>query len=148
MQVLEIGCGSGAYTTTAARLVGKTGRLYALDIQPDMLAQLQLKLLQPEFRELGNVELINRSAYELPFADGSLDAVYMVTVLQEIPDKVRALAEVHRVLRPGGFLAVSEWLMDPDYPWMWSTAQQCQAAGFQVDALEGGLWHYTVRMRR
>jgi protein-L-isoaspartate O-methyltransferase len=44
MQVLEIGCGSGAFTTFVARAVGPSGKVYALDIEPKMLAQVKAKL--------------------------------------------------------------------------------------------------------
>jgi len=54
--------------------------------------------------------------HKLPFDDNSFDVVYTVTVLQELPDKNRALKEMKRVLKPGGILAVTEFLPDPDYP--------------------------------
>ena len=73
MQVLEVGCGSGGYTTFVARAVGPEGRVYALDIQPEMLAQLRAKLQRPQNLDIRNVELINQSAYAMPFPDGSLD---------------------------------------------------------------------------
>ena len=94
MRVLEIGCGSGAFTTTVARLVGAAGEVAALDIQPGMLAQLDRKLARPENQDIGNVRLYLSGAYALPFEAERFDAVYMVTVLPEIPDQARALAEV------------------------------------------------------
>ena len=96
MKVLEIGPGSGAYTPFVARVVGDQGKLYALDIQADMLAQLQAKLERPENEDLHNIQLFNRSAYDLPFEFSSLDLVYMITVFQEIPDKPRTLKEIMR----------------------------------------------------
>ncbi len=148
MQVLEVGCGSGAYTTFVARAVGESGEVHALDIQPAMLAQLARKLQRPENRELTNVRLHQASAYALPFEDGELDLVYMVTVLQEIPDRARTLAEIRRVLRPGGILAVTEWITDPDYVLSSTTVRGGINAGFQVAALLGNLWAYTVRFTR
>ena len=50
---------------------------------------------------LTNVELHVASAYELPLPDSSVDRAFVITVMAEIPDKVRALAEIHRVLKPG-----------------------------------------------
>lgn len=148
MKVLEIGCGSGAFTTTAARAVGETGKVYALDIEQDMLKQLKRKLSLPENRDIKNIEPLHESAYELPSVDNSLDLIFMVTVLQEIPDKQRALTEFKRVLKPGGTLAVSEWLFDPDYPWQSTTRQQCEKAGFVFDSSHGNLWSYTVRFKK
>ncbi len=148
MQVLEIGCGSGAFTTFVARAVGPSGKVYALDIEPKMLAQLKAKLSKPENQDIKNIELINKSAYELPFLDGSLDAVYMVTVFQEIPDRNRALAEIKRVLKPGGYLGITELFPDPDYPWKSTTIRQVTSQGFLEDGSGGNFWNYTVRFRK
>ncbi|MBC8512190.1 MAG: class I SAM-dependent methyltransferase [Dehalococcoidia bacterium] len=147
-RVLEVGCGSGAYTTFVARAVGREGRVYALDIQPEMLQQLESKLARPENEDIRNVELVNSSAYELPFDDDSLDLVYMVTVLQEIPDRSKALQQVRRVLKPGGILSVTEWLPDPDYPWKSTTIKIGREAGLVLDEAPGNFWHYTVRFRK
>ena len=148
MKVLEVGCGSGAYTTFVARAVGKEGEVAALDIQPAMLAQLERKLSRPENGDIHNVRLYEGSAYALPFGDASFDLAYMITVLPEIPDQARALAEVKRVLKPGGILAVTEFLPDPDYPLPSTTVRRGERAGFQVEGVYGNLWTYTVRFRR
>jgi ubiquinone/menaquinone biosynthesis C-methylase UbiE len=148
MKVLEIGPGSGAFTTYVARAVGDKGMVYALDIQADMLEQLKAKLALPENADIHNIELVNRSAYELPFEFSSIDLVYMIGVFQEIPDKQKALKELMRVLKPGGILAITEFLPDPDYPWMSTTAQMGLKGGFQIDAMQGNLWNYTVRFMK
>ena len=87
MTVIDLGCGGGAFTTSVARAVGETGKVYAVDIQPKMLQQLERKLAKPENQDITNIELRQASAYELPFEDESIDLVYMVAVLQEIPDR-------------------------------------------------------------
>ncbi|MCX6006362.1 MAG: class I SAM-dependent methyltransferase [Chloroflexi bacterium] len=148
MKVLEIGCGSGAFTIEAARAVGQQGKVYALDIQEDMLDKLRTKLARPGNSDIQNIEIINRSAYELPLEDNSLDLAFMVTVLQEIPDKQRALAQIKRVLKPAGILAVSELLPDPDYPWRSTTQRMLSKAGLIFEASYGNLWSYTVRFRK
>lgn len=145
MQVLELGCGSGAYTTFVARAVEPKGKVYALDIQRKMLDQLQRKLEKPENQDIHNVELVQASAYELPFADAFLDLVYMITVLQEIPDRHRALLEAHRVLKPSGILAVTEFFPDPDYPLRSTLVKQVTGAGFVEDKVLGNFWNYTAR---
>ena len=148
MQVLEVGCGSGAFTIAAARAVGTDGIVYALDIEEKMLKQLESKLARPDNSDIRNIEPVNRSAYELPFKDGSLDLVFTVTVFQEIPDKQRALNEMRRVLKPSGILAISEWLPDPDYAWKSTTRRQVERAGFKFEGFSGNLWSYTVRFTR
>jgi ubiquinone/menaquinone biosynthesis C-methylase UbiE len=148
MKVLEIGCGSGGYTTFIARVVGPEGEVAALDIQPAMLRQLEAKLAKPAYEDIRNITLHEASAYDLPFEDGTLDLAYMITVFQEIPDRDRTLAEVMRVLKPGGLLAITEWVFDPDYVLISTTIKQGEKAGFVVDAALGNWWTYTVRFKK
>jgi ubiquinone/menaquinone biosynthesis C-methylase UbiE len=148
MQVLDLGSGSGTFTIDVARAIGGQGRVYALDIQPAMLKQLAEKLARPENKDIGNVELIEGSAAKLPFSEASLDLVYLVSVLQEIPRRPEALAEIKRVLRPGGILAVSETLMDIDYFLKSTVIKMAGQAGFIMDGAAGNLWSYTVRFTR
>jgi len=148
MKVLDLGCGSGAFTPFIARTVGDKGEVYALDIQANMLVQLERKLSKPENKDIRNVKLIEGNAYELPFGDNSLDLVNMVTVLQEIPDRKRALQEVRRVLKKGGILAVTELFPDPDYPWKSTTIKLGTENGFVVDKASGNFFNYTVRFKK
>ena len=148
MTVIDLGCGSGAFTTFVARVVGEQGRVYAVDIQPEMLQQLERKLARPENQDIINIEMRQASAYDLPFEDGYFDLVYMVTVLPEIHDRGRALREVRRVLKPGGILAVTELLPDPDYPLRSTTIRLVKREGFILDKSSGNLWNYTVRFKK
>jgi ubiquinone/menaquinone biosynthesis C-methylase UbiE len=138
-------CGSGAFTTFVARAVGPEGIVYALDIQPAMLEQLKRKLARQENADIRNVMPVEASAYDMPLQDGSVDLAYTITVLQEIPDKAKALAEIKRVLKPGGLVAVTEFLPDPDYPLKSTVARQLTDAGFRLEGVYGGIWQYTVR---
>ncbi len=148
MTVMELGCGSGAFTTFIARAVGDSGKVYAVDIQSAMIRQLERKLAKAENQDIKNVEIRQASAYELPFTDGSIDLACLVTVLPEIPDRGRALREIKRVLKPGGILAVTEFLPDPDYPLRTTTIKLCEHEGFFWDDNLGNLWNYTVRFRK
>ncbi len=148
MIVVDLGCGSGAFTLFVARAVGEQGKVYAVDIQPAMLKQLEHKLAKAGNQDIKNIELKQANAYDLPFEENSIDLVYMVTVLPEIPDRGRALREVRRVLKPGGILAVTEFLPDPDYPLRSTTIKQCQHQGFVPDDNLGNLWNYTVRFKK
>lgn len=146
--MLELGCGSGAFTSYIARVVGASGKVYAVDIQPAMLRQLARKLAQPENRDIKNVELRQANAYDLPFNDESIDLVCLVGVLQEIPDRGKALREIQRVLKADGILAVTELLPDPDYPRRSTTVKVGQREGFTMDDNVGNLWHYTVKFKK
>ncbi len=147
MQVLEVGCGSGAITTFVARAVGNKGKVHALDIQPKMLQQLENKLSQPENQDITNIKLIENSAYDLPFDDNSLDLVFMITVLGEIPDQNKALQEIKRVLKPGGILAITEMFLDPDYLLKSTVTKKGGKAGFILDEISGSFWDYTIRFK-
>lgn len=145
MRVLEIGCGSGGYTTYLARAAGPAGEVCALDIQPAMLDLLAAKLARPENQDIRNVKCFAENAYALPFENDTFDRVVMITVLQEIPNRARALVEARRVLKPGGKLAITEFLPDPDYALARTTAKLGTAVGLHLDAVLGNLWTYTAR---
>lgn len=148
MSVLEIGCGSGAFTLDATRKVGKKGKVYALDIEQKMLSQLKTKLKDKKNKEIKNIELVCADARRLPFKNNFFDLVFMVGVLQEIPDVQKALKEIKRVLKPSGALAVTEFLPDPDYPLKSTTIKQAKKADLTFDKAAGNLWNYTVRFRK
>jgi ubiquinone/menaquinone biosynthesis C-methylase UbiE len=143
-RVLELGPGPGVFTLPAARRIGPTGRLLAVDIQASMIAQVQQRV-----REAGldNVETHVASAYELPLADSSADRAFLITVLPEIPDRRRALAELHRVLKPGGVLSITEEFLDPDYLLAGETIALVQGAGFSLIEHHGNWFVYTLNFR-
>jgi ubiquinone/menaquinone biosynthesis C-methylase UbiE len=145
MSVLELGCGLGVYTLGLARAVGNKGKLYALDMQLAMIERLRRRLEKPEYTEFTNIETRLANAYELPFTDESIDSVVMVAVLPEIPDKDRALKEIGRILKPGGILAISETLIDPDYPLRRTTKEYCRRAGFVLLSTSGSFFNYTMQ---
>jgi len=144
-RVLELGPGPGAFTVDAARRVGPEGRLIAVDIQPQMIAQVEQRV-----REAGltNVETHVANAYDLPLDDESVDRAFLVTVLPEIPDQARALAELRRVLKTGGLLSVTEEFPDPDYPFAFETIRRVESAGFGLERRFGNFWRYTLNFRR
>lgn len=127
--VLELGPGTGYFTVEASRMVGPEGRILCLDIQPPMIGALRRKL---DEQQIANVHPMVGNALKLPLANDSVDAAFLFTVLGEIPDRPRAVAELRRVLRPGGVLSISESLMDPDYQLEDSVRDVCRASGFEV----------------
>ena len=143
--VLELGPGPGAFTVDAARRAGPQGRIIAVDIQPEMIARVEQRVLEAG---LSNVETHVAGAYELPLESESVDRAFVVTVLPEIPDQNRALAELWRVIKPGGRLSVTEEFMDPDYPFPLETIRRAETAGFELVQRFGNFWVYTVNFRR
>ncbi len=102
--VLDIGCGTGAFTTALAAQVGATGRVLGIDPSPEMVA------FATE-RAPAHVRYAVAPAESLPVADGSVDLVASALVVHHIaPDaRVVALAEIVRVLRPGGRLLLADF---------------------------------------
>jgi arsenite methyltransferase len=152
-RVLELGPGPGAFTLDAARRVGPEGQLVVVDIQPEMIAQVERRV---RAAGLANVEMHVASAYDLPLADASVDRAFLITVLPEIPDRRRALAELRRVLRspepaegkPGGVLSITEEFLDPDYLFAPETIRLVEAAGFCLERRAGNCWLYTLNFRK
>jgi SAM-dependent methyltransferase len=140
-RVLELGPGPGAFSLDAARMLGPSGRLIAVDIQPEMIAQLDRRARQAGVE---NIETHTAGAYALPLADQSVDRAFLVTVLPEIPDRVRALVELRRVLKPGGVLSVTEEFLDPDYLFTGETIRLVESVGFRLTRRAGSFWIYTV----
>ena len=143
--VLELGAGTGVFTAAAAQRVGPWGRLVAVDIQPEMIAQVEKRL---QSVGLANVETHVADAYHLPMPDGSVDRAYLISVLEEVPDPIRALAELSRVLKPEGILSITAEFMDPDYWFPAETIRQLRAAGFTLVERFGNLWCYTLNFRK
>ena len=102
-RVLDVACGTGVVTRIAAQRVGSPGKVTGLDLNAPMLAVAR-SLPAPIL-----IEWVQRSAVDLGFPDRSFDVVLCQQGLQFFPDKQLALREMHRVLAPGGRLALSVW---------------------------------------
>lgn len=104
-RVLDVACGSGIVARTAATRVGPQGRVVGLDFNPGMLEAARRA---SEVEGLA-IEWVQGNAQALPFDDGAFDLVFCQHGLQFFPDRAGALAEMHRVLAPGGEAAISTW---------------------------------------
>jgi len=103
--VLDLGAGSGTDALISARLVGPRGHVYALDMTASMREKLRAAA---DAAGASNVESIEGDAEAIPLPDGSVDLVTTNGVLNLVPDKARAIAEIFRVLRPGGRLQIAD----------------------------------------
>lgn len=104
--VLEFGCGGGFYSREAARFVGASGAVCAIDISEDQIA-----MAKQNCDEFSHVECQVANVLEIPYEDGRFDAVYGVQVLEYVPELEKALSEIHRVLKRGGrfVLLATNW---------------------------------------
>jgi ubiquinone/menaquinone biosynthesis C-methylase UbiE len=145
MTVLEVGPGSGTYTLGAAQRVGEQGRLVTVDIEPKMIERVARRA---EAEGIENIEARVANVYDLPFEDGTFDVVYMIAVIGEIPEPLRAMREFHRVLSPSGTLVFSELVVDPDYPLASTIVRMAAAAGFRLREKIGTWFYYTLRFEK
>lgn len=101
MRVLDVACGTGLFAREAQRRVGPQGAATGLDVNEGMLAVAR--------REGPEIDWRQGAAERLPFEAGSFDAVGCQFALMFFEDRVAALREMRRVLRPGGRMAVAVW---------------------------------------
>jgi SAM-dependent methyltransferase len=111
--VLDAGCGAGLDALLAARRVGPAGRVHAVDMTAAMVERTRR---HAALAGVANVEVHEGLMEALPLADGAVDVVVSNGVLNLSTRKSRALAEMHRVLRPGGRLVLADFVVDEDLP--------------------------------
>ena len=103
--VLDVGSGSGTDTLIAALLTGPAGLVYALDMTTAMREKLHRNVAALKLR---HVHVLDGNAEQIPLPDASVDVVTSNGVLNLVPDKPAAFAEIARVLKPGGRLQISD----------------------------------------
>src|SRR5579863_3276302 len=105
-RVLDIATGSGEPALTAARAVGKSGHVVAVDMSAGMLALARERI---DSAGLKNVELVESDAESLPLGDHSFDAVLCRWGLMFMPDLDGLLRRLHRALKQDGRIAAAVW---------------------------------------
>lgn len=115
--VLDLGSGAGKDVFLAAQKVGDAGRAIGVDMTPEMLA-LARKNAVKFFTTTGlaNVEFREGHIEDLPVDDASVDVVISNCVINLSPDKPQVFREVHRVLKPGGRMIVSDIVLNRPLP--------------------------------
>jgi arsenite methyltransferase len=104
-RVLDLGSGAGTDSLVAAQMVGAGGSVTGIDMTPEMLAKARAAAA-----EMGasNVEFVEGEVERLPFLDEGFDVVISNGVIDLIPDKDAAFAEIFRVLVPGGRIQIAD----------------------------------------
>ncbi|MBN1857487.1 MAG: class I SAM-dependent methyltransferase [Dehalococcoidia bacterium] len=101
LTVLDYGCGPGGYAVPAAEMVGREGKVYALDVNPTALRMTTEKA--------GKAKLLNITAIlsdcETGLAADSVDVALLYDIYHDLSDPLAVLTELHRILKPGGLLS-------------------------------------------
>jgi ubiquinone/menaquinone biosynthesis C-methylase UbiE len=109
-EVLDYGCGSGSYSIPAARLVGPTGKVFAVDIHASAIHEVQKKA---EIENLRNIHtILTDFNTQLPHA--SIDIVLLFYVLHDFKKPEIIITELNRVIKPGGLISVIDHKFDND----------------------------------
>jgi len=102
--VLDFGCGSGTYTIPAAKLVGKRGRVYALDISRRALDRMEKKAKQEGLKNIVRIDA--SGSEEIRLEDETVDLILLIDVLREIDDREALFDEAYRILKQSGLVSI------------------------------------------
>lgn len=141
-RILEIGPGPGYFSGSLAAVVPQ-GTLVLLDLQIAMLEMANERL-----GPTANTVLTNADALALPFHDRSFDAVVVVLVLGEVPDRRRCVGEVARVLKPEGTALFAETRRDGDFIRLADLRALVEPEGLDFVDRRGIALEYTARFTR
>jgi len=108
MTVLEPGPGMGFFTLELLRLVGNSGRVIAVDIQPKMLARLERRATKVALANRLNARLAVSDSMEIADLKDSVDFILAFAVVHEFPNVLRFFEEVAAVAKPGSELLLAE----------------------------------------
>jgi len=127
--LLELTAGPGETGFLAAGRLGQGGRLISSDFVPEMVEAARRGGAE---RGLGNVEYRILDAHAIDLPDDSVDGVLSRFGVMLLPDPARAMAEVRRVLRPGGSFAFATWGPPERNPWLFQVAMALLGSGHQL----------------
>jgi ubiquinone/menaquinone biosynthesis C-methylase UbiE len=132
MIVVEIGPGKGSYSKAVAEKLLPNGKVYAIDIQEYIIKRLKQRV---KAEKISNIIPKIDDVHKLSFENESVDRIFGVTCLPEIPNPVHVLKEFKRILKPGGIVSLCELFIDPDYPLRKTEKKWASKAG--LDFLDG-----------
>jgi len=145
MKVVEIGPGKGSYTKSVASRVLPDGVVYAIDQSQYVIERLAERI---EREDLAGIVPKIDDAHNFSFENNSIDVVFAVTCLPEIPDPVRVLKECKRILKPGGVISLCELFLDPDYPLRRTEKRWAKEAGLDFFEQHGNWFAYQLNFKK
>lgn len=143
-QILELGPGPGYFSGHIARCI-PDGRLTLVDVQPEML-----DLAQKRLRAMGlqNVSYVQADAVDLPLENEAYDVAFLVDVLGEITDRIKCIRELHRVLKTGGLLSITEQPWGHDFVALGEAKRLVGDKEFSLEKIFGRGRNYTINFRK
>ena len=130
MTVLEPGPGMGFFTLELARLVGPSGRVIAVDVQPRMLRALEKRAEKVGLRNRMDLRLTREGGLGVEYVNGNVDFALAFAVVHEVSDVPRFFREIRAALKPGGILLLSEPVKHVSERQFEETLALARAAGF------------------
>jgi len=127
--VLDLGSGAGNDCFVARSIVGENGKVTGLDFTDEMIAKARQNLVKTGFK---NIEFVQGDIEEMPLSANAFDVVISNCVLNLVPDKQKAFAEIYRVLKHGGHFCISDVVLSGQLP-----AQVKQAAEMYAGCVAG-----------
>jgi ubiquinone/menaquinone biosynthesis C-methylase UbiE len=121
MTVVDYGCGPGRYTTRFSKLVGRNGRVYAVDVQKLAVEAVKRKMAK---QGLGNIMPVLAKGYDTGLPDQMADRVCALDMFFGVREPSTFLQEVHRIARPEGIL-----IIDDGHQSRQTTLQKIKASG-------------------
>ncbi|CUT02712.1 class I SAM-dependent methyltransferase [Candidatus Chrysopegis kryptomonas] len=104
MTMVDVGCGSGFFTIPASKIVGQSGKVFAIDVQEEMIEKLKQNDL-PE----NVIPILAKNDYEFPIDDKISDFTFLAFVTHENEDVEKFLNEVKRITKEDGKIVILEW---------------------------------------
>jgi ubiquinone/menaquinone biosynthesis C-methylase UbiE len=147
---VDVGCGDGFFAIPAARIVGKKGKVYALDFDDEAITSLKRKAAR---ENLENIEAKTGAAEGIVFCEGCADIVFFSIVLHDFKIPRKVLANAKRMLKPTGRLVNLDWKKEPmnlGPPLQirfseGKAAKLIEGAGFKIDQKrDAGSFQYVI----
>ena len=109
MEIADLGSGSGHYTLAIAKALASTGKVYAIDINKDLLTKLKNNAVKENLFNIeviwGDIDNINGTKLR----DYSVDMVFACNIMFQLENKLDFIKEVKRILKPGGMVVIIDW---------------------------------------